>query len=229
MKNKRIKLLSFMLTLALVIALLPVMSLTAFAAEQTEQIPYVFTSSATGNGKSYSDVKGSGVTSWTFDTLTEEVTTKDVGIVIDDYSTKPAGTYKETVTFTAKVEGELSETLITNQRVRRYTGEHFRVTVYHPGDSDGFILTTWNDASVDSINGEIITRVELTNADDFYDVRKIRAYTPGTTITYNYNTLAIISGVNGTNLHMYAADDDDIYIGQVKVYYRVPDSSTESI
>ena len=31
-------------------------------------------------------------------------TNKDMGIIVDDYSSKPAGTYQDTVTFTAKVE-----------------------------------------------------------------------------------------------------------------------------
>lgn len=172
MRNKRGKLLGFMLTLALVIGLLPVMSLTAYAAESstytitipdtltvqnigwneleggitasgdlesgkklvitassdnnfnfvksgdnTAQIPYVFTSRDAGNGKSYSDVQSSSVTSWTFDKLTEAGTSHDVGIVIDDYSSKPAGTYNETVTFTAEIKNDgvpVTSVTITN-------------------------------------------------------------------------------------------------------------------
>ncbi len=43
-------------------------------------------------------------TSWTFDSLSSTATMKDMGIIVEDYSTKPAGTYQDTVTFTAKVE-----------------------------------------------------------------------------------------------------------------------------
>ena len=43
-------------------------------------------------------------TSWTFDSLNSTATKKDMGIIVEDYSTKPAGTYQDTVTFTAKVE-----------------------------------------------------------------------------------------------------------------------------
>ena len=43
-------------------------------------------------------------TSWTFDSLNSTATKKDMGIIVEDYSTKPAGTYTDTVTFTAKVE-----------------------------------------------------------------------------------------------------------------------------
>ena len=43
-------------------------------------------------------------TSWTFDSLSSTATKKDMGIIVDDYSSKPAGDYSDTVTFTAKVE-----------------------------------------------------------------------------------------------------------------------------
>ena len=43
-------------------------------------------------------------TSWTFDSLSSTATTKPMGIIVDDYSDKPAGTYQDTVTFTASVE-----------------------------------------------------------------------------------------------------------------------------
>ena len=43
-------------------------------------------------------------TSWTFDSLSSTATKKDVGIIVEDYSTKPEGTYTDTVTFTAVIE-----------------------------------------------------------------------------------------------------------------------------
>ena len=45
---------------------------------------------------------GSQTTSWEFTTL--DGTAQGLGIIVDDYSAKPAGTYTDTVTFTAKVE-----------------------------------------------------------------------------------------------------------------------------
>jgi len=42
--------------------------------------------------------------SWEFTELSDTATTKPMGIIVEDYSTKPAGTYQDTVTFTAKVE-----------------------------------------------------------------------------------------------------------------------------
>jgi len=43
-------------------------------------------------------------TSWEFTELSSTATTKPIGIDVEDYSEKPAGTYTDTVTFTAKVE-----------------------------------------------------------------------------------------------------------------------------
>ena len=42
-------------------------------------------------------------TSWTFDSLSDTATNKAMGIIVEDYSNKPAGTYTDTVTFTASV------------------------------------------------------------------------------------------------------------------------------
>lgn len=44
-------------------------------------------------------------TSWEFTELSTTAATKPMGIIVDDYSSKPAGEYTDTVTFTAKVEG----------------------------------------------------------------------------------------------------------------------------
>ena len=45
---------------------------------------------------------GSQTTSWEFTTL--DGTAKPMGIIVENYDNKPAGTYQDTVTFTAKVE-----------------------------------------------------------------------------------------------------------------------------
>ena len=42
--------------------------------------------------------------SWEFTELSDTVTTKPMGIIVEDYSDKPAGTYQDTVIFTASVE-----------------------------------------------------------------------------------------------------------------------------
>ena len=43
-------------------------------------------------------------TSWEFTELSSTATKKDMGIIVEDYSSMPAGTYTDTVAFTAKVE-----------------------------------------------------------------------------------------------------------------------------
>ena len=47
---------------------------------------------------------GSQTTSWEFTTLSDTATTKTMGIIVENYDDKPAGTYQDTVTFTAAVE-----------------------------------------------------------------------------------------------------------------------------
>ena len=42
--------------------------------------------------------------SWEFTELSDTATTKPMGIIVEDYSDKPAGTYQDTVIFTASVE-----------------------------------------------------------------------------------------------------------------------------
>ena len=47
-------------------------------------------------------------TSWEFTELSSTATKKDMGIIVENYSSMPAGTYTDTVTFTAKVEVDKS-------------------------------------------------------------------------------------------------------------------------
>ena len=47
---------------------------------------------------------GSQTTDWEFTELSDTATTKTMGIIVENYDDKPAGTYQDTVTFTAKVE-----------------------------------------------------------------------------------------------------------------------------
>ena len=45
--------------------------------------------------------------SWEFTELSNTATNKPMGIIVENYDDKPAGTYQDTVTFTAKVEDNL--------------------------------------------------------------------------------------------------------------------------
>ena len=47
---------------------------------------------------------GSQTTDWEFTELSDTATTKTMGIIVENYDDKPAGTYQDTVTFMAKVE-----------------------------------------------------------------------------------------------------------------------------
>ena len=73
--------------------------------------------------------------SWEFTELSDTATTKPMGIIVEDYSTKPAGTYQDTVTFTASVEDAKQLYSIT------LTGPYSKFTLvmeFYEGD-------TWND------------------------------------------------------------------------------------
>ena len=74
-------------------------------------------------------------TSWEFTELSNTATTKAMGIIVDDYSTKPAGTYQDTVTFTAKVED--ARQLYSFTLTGPYTGDTLVVEFYEG--------QTWND------------------------------------------------------------------------------------
>ena len=152
MKKKKTgrRVLSFLLTLAMVVGLLSGMRLTAIAAENstdyTLTIPSTLTVansgwnasdgiSATGsladgkkltvtassenswalksgdNSVGYNLATATGTysgsatpASWEFTELSNTASTKPMGIIVEDYTDKPAGTYQDTVTFTAKVE-----------------------------------------------------------------------------------------------------------------------------
>ena len=148
MKKRKLgrKLLSFLLSLAMVIGLLPGMGMTAIAAENSTDYTLTIPStlnvansgwnatdgiSATGSlasGKKLTVTAASAnswalksgdnsvgyklatastdteaTTSWEFTELSSTATKKDMGIIVEDYSSMPAGTYQDTVTFTASV------------------------------------------------------------------------------------------------------------------------------
>ena len=74
-------------------------------------------------------------TSWEFTELSNTAATQSMGIIVEDYSTKPAGTYTDIVTFTASVEDAKQLHSFT------LTGPYSQQTLvveYYEGD-------TWND------------------------------------------------------------------------------------
>ena len=56
---------------------------------------------------------GSQTTSWEFTELSDTATTKTMGIIVENYDNKPAGTYTDTVTFTAAVNADIPVTSVT--------------------------------------------------------------------------------------------------------------------
>ncbi len=75
------------------------------------------------------------VPTWEFTELTADGTSQTAGIVVDDYSEKPAGTYTDTVTFTASVE--TAKQLHSFTLTGPYTHQSLLVEFY---DGD-----TWSD------------------------------------------------------------------------------------
>ena len=179
MKKRKLgrNLLSFLLSLAMVIGLMPGMSTTAIAAENstdyTLTIPSTLTVSGSGwnatdgisatgtleSGKKLTVTAssanswalksgdnsvgytlttaegGSQTTDWEFTELSDTATTKTMGIIVENYDDKPAGTYTDTVTFTASVEDARHLYSIT------LTGPYSHATLvmeFYEGD-------TWND------------------------------------------------------------------------------------
>ena len=140
------RLLGVLLTLALVVGLMPGMSMTVYAADADTTYTITIPSTLTVSGSGWNDAGGisatgslatgkkltvtassanswalksgdnsvgytlttaeggSQTTDWEFTELSDTATTKTMGIIVENYDDKPAGTYQDTVTFTAKVE-----------------------------------------------------------------------------------------------------------------------------
>ena len=140
------RVLSFLLTLAMVVGMMPGMSLTAYAADVDTTYTITIPSTLTVSGSGWNDAGGISATGalasgkkltvtassanswalksgdnsvgytlttaeggsqtsdWEFTELSDNAATKPMGIIVENYDNKPAGTYQDTVTFTAKVE-----------------------------------------------------------------------------------------------------------------------------
>ena len=73
-------------------------------------------------------------TSWEFTSLTDTATTKSMGIVVEDYSTKPAGTYTDVVTFMASVEDALNTITIDGVSLSYADGDTWeQIAARNPG------------------------------------------------------------------------------------------------
>ena len=109
---------------------------------------------------------------------------------------------------------ELSESFTTNTEASVYTGEHFKITPENKGDGDGFALNSGYYATIEALNGETITKVELTRG--FSDINRFHCEVGTTTIS---GDVATVSDVNNTSLTFNS--NPALQIKAVKVYYTV--------
>ena len=89
-------------------------------------------------------------TSWTFDSLNSTATKKDMGIIVDDYSSKPAGTYTDTVTFTASVVSAKNKLTLTGEYFDRNNGGFVKKSLeieYTDNDTWKDIAERYNEVS----------------------------------------------------------------------------------
>ena len=97
-------------------------------------------------------------TSWEFDSLSSTATTKTMGIIVEDYSSKPAGTYTDTVTFTAAVENAgipVSSVTINNAPASAilYGGTGTLTATVSPNEAtDKTVTWSSSDSNIVSIN-----------------------------------------------------------------------------
>ena len=104
-------------------------------------------------------------TSWEFTELSSTATKKDMGIIVEDYSTKPAGTYTDTVTFTAKVENAVTTRTVT------FNTDTDGKTINKDGVTCSRGFDTYNnlfgDGSGFSVSSGQFTKIEVTADDTF--------------------------------------------------------------
>ncbi len=139
-------------------------------------------------------------TSWEFTELTNTATTKLMGIIVDDYSSMPAGTYQDTVTFTAKVEtaantltfkGNFRATIIDDEAFDfKEIQENYNITIeYDDNDTwgdldkkyDWIYVEKWNrngtiieiiHFSYTTVNGTFNAELKHSNSSEDYELVK---------------------------------------------------------
>ena len=120
-------------------------------------------------------------TSWEFTELSGTAATKPMGIIVDDYSDKPAGTYQDFVTFTATVESA-STPLDTNTTA--WTAGTFAVPAGGLTYSDA--VTVSGDVTLTLTDGETLT------------LNKGISLASGATLTVEGNGTMNVNGTNNS-------------------------------
>ena len=125
-------------------------------SDTTQKVAYTINNA---NG----DAAGDAATSWEFDSLSATASTKPIGIVVEDYSNKAAGTYQDVVTFTASVK----ETLQTFNSADVTAG-----TILHIGDKIevGSKMLDFYGWSLPANNTYTLVRVNATQGEMPWDL-----------------------------------------------------------
>ena len=118
-------------------------------SDNTQKVGYMLATASTDT---------EAATSWTFDSLSDTATKKDMGIIVENYDNKPAGTYTDTVTFTASVES--SSVPVTSITINNAPTEDLYVNstgtltaTVSPNDAtDKTVIWSSNDPDYVSIN-----------------------------------------------------------------------------
>ena len=130
-------------------------------------------------------------TSWEFTELSSTATKKDMGIIVEDYSSMPAGTYTDTVTFTAKVESAGNIVTLSTLTGDNYTAQ----------SGDILTGTLVENVQIDIAEGATVTLkdVNITNPRQYCNCAGINCSGDATLILKGTNTVCAGSGTEDTN------------------------------
>lgn len=127
-------------------------------------------------------------TSWEFTELSNTATTKAMGIIVEDYSTKPAGTYQDTVTFTASVVSATKKLTLTggyfDYDADGYVTKSLEIE-YTDNDTWTDIAGRYNEVSLeDNIYGPSDGKIVMYWGEDGCELKSNES-------TYNYKLVSI--------------------------------------
>ena len=127
--------------------------------------------------------------SWEFTELSSTATTKPMGIIVEDYSSKPAGTYQDTVTFTASV---VSASTPLDNTTTAWSAGTFAVPAGGLTYSDA--ITVSGDVTLTLTDGETLT------------LNKGISIAEGATLTIQGNGTMNVSGTNSSTASTVAGN-----------------------
>lgn len=130
--------------------------------------------------------------SWEFTELSSTAATKPMGIIVENYDDKPAGTYTDTVTFTASVVSAKNKLTLTGEYFDRSAGFVKKSLEIEYTDND-----TWKDIAeryeevslLDNIYGPSESKVVMFWHDEIQRIEGCQL--KSTESTYNYDLVSI--------------------------------------